>query len=87
MSNYLFADSVSNVSVINGLVRLELIASILEGQNDIKSSSAGTLVLPLNGFINLHAQIDNIIKKMVEDGLLKPNEQVKLTPKSDLIKK
>jgi hypothetical protein len=75
MFDYLYADSVSNVSIINGIVRLELVASILEDQNDIKSSPAGTLVLSLNGFINLHAQIDKIIKKMVEDGILKPNEE------------
>jgi hypothetical protein len=72
MSNYFFADSVANVTVVNGIVRLELIASTLEGENNIKPSPAGTLVLPLNGFINLHAQIDKIIKKMVEDGILKP---------------
>lgn len=74
MSNYVFADSVANVSVVNGIVRLELIASTVDGQNEIKSSPAGTLILPLNGFINLHAQIDKIIKKMVEDGILKPAE-------------
>ena len=74
MSNYVFADSVANVSVVNGIVRLELIASTVDGQNEIKPSPAGTLILPLNGFINLHAQIDKIIKKMVEDGILKPAE-------------
>jgi hypothetical protein len=76
MPNYLFADSVANVSVVNGIVRLELVASTLEGENNIKPSPAGTLVLPLNGFINLHAQIDQIIKKMVEDGVLKPADTV-----------
>ena len=74
MSNYVFADSVANVSVVNGIVRLELIASTVDGQSEIKPSPAGTLILPLNGFINLHAQIDKIIKKMVEDGILKPAE-------------
>jgi hypothetical protein len=87
MSNYLFADSVSNVSVINGIVRIELVASILEGQNDIKSSSAGTLALPLSGFINMHAQIDSIIKKMLEDGLLKPNDQLKAPLNTNRVKK
>ena len=87
MSNYLFADSVSNVSILNGIVRLELVASTLEGQNEIKSIPAGTLALPLNGFINLHAQIDSIIKKMVEDGLLQPNDQVKAPPNIDRVKK
>jgi hypothetical protein len=83
MSNYLFADSVANVSIVNGIVRLELVASILEGENNIKPSPAGTLVLPLNGFINLHAQIDKIIKKMVEDGILKANDQIAVPPSSD----
>ena len=87
MSNYLFADSVSNVSVVNGIVRLELIASTIDGQNEVKSIPAGTLALPLNGFINLHSQIDSIIKKMVDDGLLKPNDQLKTPPNTERVKK
>ena len=87
MSSYFFADSVANVSVVNGIVRLELVASILEGQNEVKSIPAGTLALPLNGFINLHAQIDSIIKKMVDDGLLMPNDPLKAPPNIERIKK
>ena len=74
MSNYIFADSVANIAVVNGIVRFELVASVVEGQNEIKFSPVGTLVLPLNGFINLHSQVDKIIQKMVDDGILKQKE-------------
>ena len=73
MSNHFFADAITNVFVLNGLVRFELAASQIEA-GEAKPTPAGTLVLPLNGFVNLHAQVDQIIKKMIEDGILKSAE-------------
>lgn len=76
MSNYVFADSVANVSVLNGIVRFDLMISVIDS-DEIKISPAGTLALPLNGFLSLHAQADQIIQKMVADGILKPAESTK----------
>jgi len=74
----IYADAVSNVSIINGAARLELsIASIENGsENKVLSSPAGTLVISLDGFIKLHSQIDGIVKKMLEDGVIKQADQV-----------
>jgi len=83
MLNYYFADSVVNVSVVNGLARFELTASQID-DGEVKNVPAGTLVLPLNGFVNLHGQVDQIIKKMLEDGILKQTEEVE---KPKIVKK
>jgi hypothetical protein len=81
MSNQFFADAITNVFVLNGLVRFELAASQIEA-GEAKPTPAGTLVLPLNGFVNLHAQVDQIIKKMIEDGILKQADQQIIDAKS-----
>ena len=74
MSSQIFADAVSNIFVANGLVRFQLLASEVDAEGQVKPVSVETVVLPLSGFINLHAQMEQIIKKMLDDGLLKPAE-------------
>ena len=71
MTNSIFADGVSNVFVTNGIVRMDLVASTVESGGKLKATPVGTLAIPLVGFVNLHSQIDRVMKKMIEDGLLK----------------
>jgi hypothetical protein len=72
MSSQIFADAVSNIFVANGLVRFQLLASEVDSEGQVKPAPVETVVLPLSGFVNLHAQMEQIIKKMLDDGILKP---------------
>jgi hypothetical protein len=74
MSSQIFADAVSNIFVANGLVRFQLLASAVDAQGQVTPAPVETVVLPLSGFINLHAQMEQIIKKMIDDGILKPTQ-------------
>jgi hypothetical protein len=74
MSSQIFADAVSNIFVANGLVRFQLLASAVDAQGQVAPAPVETVVLPLSGFINLHAQMEQIIKKMIDDGVLKPTQ-------------
>ena len=77
MTQPIYADAIANVSIVNGLARFDLVTASIEkeGEQQLKATPSGTLVLPLDGFIKLHSQIDGIVKKMVEDGILKPVDQ------------
>jgi hypothetical protein len=80
MSSQIFADAVSNIFVANGLVRFQLLASEVDAEGQVKPALVETVVLPLSGFINLHAQMEQIIKKMIDDGLLKPTDDDTRSP-------
>ena len=84
MSSQIFADAVSNIFVANGLVRFQLLASAVDAQGQVTPAPVETVVLPLSGFINLHAQMEQIIKKMIDDGILKPSEVDTQLPVSDI---
>lgn len=75
MSNHhTYADSVTNLFISNGLARFELSGSTIEGENNVKPVMVGTLVMPITGFVNLFGQMDQIVKKMIADGVLKQEE-------------
>ncbi|MBT8605610.1 hypothetical protein G6677_03890 [Polynucleobacter paneuropaeus] len=73
MTQSIYVDAVTNISIINSSARLDLATYSLqtEGTNQVKLNPAGTLVISLDGFVKLHTQLDGVVKKMIEDGLLK----------------
>ena len=77
MNSTTYADGVENISVINGLARLELVIANIakDGDKQVQVVPSGTLVISLDGFVKLHAQIDGMVKKMLEDGILKQADQ------------
>ena len=72
--NSQYADGIKNIYINNGVVHFELATIILNEKNEPIPQSSGSLVMSLNGLINMHDQVNTIVKKMVADGLLKPND-------------
>ena len=76
--NTQYADGIKNIFINNGVVHFELATIILNDKNEPIPQPSGTLVMSLNGLVNLHDQVNAIVKKMVADGILKPNEVEKI---------
>jgi hypothetical protein len=74
-----YADGITNIFINNGVVHFELATVVLNDKNEPIPKSSGTLVMSLNGFVNLHDQVSSIVKKMLADGVLKPNETDKIS--------
>jgi hypothetical protein len=75
MTTQIYADEISNLYVANGLVRLELSTYCLENDGQITKNSAGRVILHLNGFIGLQTQMEQVIQKMIADGMLVTNAE------------
>ncbi|MDD4600166.1 hypothetical protein SDC9_04027 [bioreactor metagenome] len=76
MNNEIFADGISAVHVTGNLIRIDLMTV----QPHLKSDSGQAVVdvntriiMPLEGFVQSLAVQDNIIKKLIEAGVLKKN--------------
>ena len=74
MNTPFFADGIKNIFINNGIVHFELVSVVFNEKNEPVPSSSGMLAISLNGFLNLHDQMNSIIKKMLNEGVLKPNE-------------
>ena len=78
MNREIFADGISAVHVTGNLVRIDLMTM----QPQLKSKDGQPVVevnqriiMPLEGFVQSLAVQDNIIKQLIEAGLLKKDEQ------------
>ena len=83
MTIQIYADEVNSLYVANGLVRLELGSYALEADGQVSKHTAGKVVLHLNAFLNLHQQMQELIKKMIEDGAIKTNTAIDDTSKTE----
>jgi len=75
--NTQYADGIKNIFINNGVVHFELATVILNEKNEPVPQTSGSLIMSLNGLVNLHDQVNSIVKKMLADGILKPNEMEK----------
>jgi hypothetical protein len=73
MSDFQYADVVTKIYVTNGIVRLELANNKMNDQGQIELIESGTLVLHLNGFLNLQQQMEQLTQKLIEDKVLVSN--------------
>jgi hypothetical protein len=71
-----FADTLLNVSITGSLVRLDLGTMIpaksAEGKSGLRATSTLQVVMPIEGFVRAFGMQEQIIKKLVADGVLKP---------------
>lgn len=73
-----FADTILNISLTGPLVRIELgtiaQANNPEGKQELRATPTQHLVMPLEGFIRAFGLQENVIKKLIADGVLKPQQ-------------
>ena len=71
-----FADTILNISLTGPLVRIELgtiaQANNPEGKQEMRATTSQHLVMPLEGFVRAFGLQENVIKKLIADGVLKP---------------
>lgn len=83
-----FADALINISLTGPLVRLEFASAnptaTQDGKQEVKLVPTQQLVMPLEGFIRSFGLQENVIKKLIADGVLKPNQQA-VPQTSDII--
>ena len=70
-----FIDGFDNVTLVDGVVRLDLI-TVAQGAANTPpvATKVGSLAMPIQGFLRTTEQLNQVINKMVEQGILKRNE-------------
>ena len=78
MNREIFADGISAVHVTGNLVRIDLMTvqpqlKSKDGQPVVEVNQR--IIMPLEGFVQSLGVQDNIVKQLIEAGLLKKDEQ------------
>ena len=78
MTETIYADQVTNISLHGGVVRLELavVDTLPKAQNDpIKMRTSHHLVLPLDAFVKAFEIQQAVMNKLIQDGVLKKRDE------------
>jgi hypothetical protein len=76
MKHVIFADSIFNISVTGNLVRIdlgvtELGAANADGKQEARLVQSQQLVMPLEGFVRAVGIQDQIMRRLISDGVVK----------------
>jgi hypothetical protein len=75
MTTY-FCDGIKEVTVVNGIVRLEFhrLETVQRGQNrELQPVVEFTIALPMQGFMQALAVLENVRGRFAEQGLISPS--------------
>lgn len=72
-----FADGIGEISLAGGMVRMDLV-SLVGTQNDEKNppklEKTHRIVMPPDGFLRSFSSMENLVKQLIEAGLVKPRD-------------
>lgn len=71
----IYSDGVANITLIDGLIRLDLVNITQVEQDKASVRPVAAVAMSLPALIRTHDQLSQAINKMVEDGILKKNDQ------------
>lgn len=76
MSINIYMDGVANITMIDGVVRIQLVtvSEINSDNTGVKTEVAETLVTTLPGLLRTYEQMTSVINKLIEQGVLKKKE-------------
>ena len=70
-----FADTILNIAITGNLVRLDLgtITPIQgkDGKQELRANPTQQVVMPMEGFVRAFGMQEQVIKKLIADGVLK----------------
>jgi hypothetical protein len=73
----IFADGIGEINLSGGMVRLDLV-TLVGSQNDPESKPrlevSKRIVMPPDGFLRSFSAMENLVKQLIEAGLVKPRE-------------
>jgi hypothetical protein len=71
----MFIDGIGNISLSDGVLRFDLVGLEQGAADKITPVKIGGMAMTLPGFLRTADQINQVINKLVEQGVLKRNEQ------------
>lgn len=68
-----FTDGIGNITLIDGIVRLDLVDLRTGADNKPAPTHSATLAMPLPGFLRAVDQMNQVVSRLVEQGVLTRN--------------
>jgi hypothetical protein len=80
-----FADGIGEITLSGGMVRMDLV-TLVGSQNDPENKPrlevAKRIVMPPDGFLRSFSAMENLVKQLIDAGLVKPRDGEQAAPAS-----
>ncbi|NTU93541.1 MAG: hypothetical protein HGB29_04970 [Chlorobiaceae bacterium] len=70
----IYADGIANMSLIDGVIRIDLINITQVDKEKTNVAQVGTIAMSVPALLRTHDQLSKMINKMVDDGILTKND-------------
>lgn len=73
----IFADTIGEISLAGGMVRMDLVSLVgsqSSGDNKPRFETKCRLVMPPEGFLRSFSAMENLVKQLIDAGLIRPNQ-------------
>lgn len=77
MNQSFFIDSIENIALAEGVVRMDCVVVEPGPENKPVGRRSASLAMPLSGFIRSADRFNQVMNKLVEQGVLKKREDAK----------
>lgn len=82
-SRNFFADGIGEITLSGGMVRMDLV-TLVGSQNDNENKPrlefSRRIVMPPDGFLRSFSAMENLVKQLIEAGLVKPRGDEQAAP-------
>jgi hypothetical protein len=76
MNTTLYSDGFANISLLDGVVRLDCVTlTPPDAENKVNVKVVGSMATSLPGLLRMHDQINGLVQKLVEQGVLQRNDK------------
>ncbi len=76
-SKDIFADGIGEITLSGGMVRMDLVSLVgsqKDSENKPKLEFSQRIVMPPDGFLRSFSAMENLVKQLIEAGLVKPRD-------------
>ena len=72
-----FADGIGEITLAGGMVRMDLVTMVgrpKDSESQPQLAVSGRVVMPPDGFLRSFSAMENLVKQLIEAGLVKPRD-------------
>jgi hypothetical protein len=78
MNQSFFIDSIENIALAEGVIRMDCVVIEAVADNKPVGRRSASLAMPLSGFVRSTERFNQVMAKLVEQGILKKREETTL---------
>lgn len=69
-----YADGIANITIIEGVARFDLVNFAPTNADPKAIKAVGTVAMSVQGLLRTHGQLNDLVNKLIEQGVLKKAE-------------